>query len=56
MRGRGLADEADRPVRGDPFPRGVRQHRREIYHASRLVDGGRLHRGDFRAGPEFCAR
>ena len=46
VRGRGLADRADRPVRGDPFPRGVRQQRGQPDLAGVLVDGGGLDGGD----------
>jgi len=42
----GLADRADRPIRGNPFSRGVGQDGRQIDRASGLVDGGRLHGSD----------
>ena len=32
----GLGDRADRPVRGDPFARGMREHRGQIDHAASL--------------------
>ena len=46
MRGRGLTDRAYRPIRGDPFSRGMGQHGRQIDRASGLVDGGHLHGSD----------
>ena len=46
MRGRGLADGADRPVRGNPFPGRMRQHGRQIDDARGLIDRGGLHRRD----------
>ena len=42
MRGCGLADRADRPIRGDPFARGVSQHRRQIDDAGGLIERGGL--------------
>ena len=41
-----LADGADRPVRGDPFPRRMCQNRRKIDDAGVLVDRSSLHGGD----------
>ena len=44
--GRGLADRANRPVRGDPLARRMRQNRGEVDDAAGLVDRGCLHNGD----------
>ena len=46
MRGGGLGDGADRPVRGDPFPGGMGQHGGQIDDAGGLIDGGSLYRRD----------
>jgi len=46
MRGRGVGDGADRPIRGDPLTGGVSQHGRQIDRARGLVDRRNLHRGD----------
>src|SRR6266566_7005984 len=46
MRPFGLGYRADRPIRGDPFSRGMGKHRRQIDDADRLIDRGSLHRGD----------
>ena len=46
VRGGCLGDGADRPVRGDPFPRGMRQHGGQVDDARALVDRGGLHGGD----------
>ena len=46
MWGRCLADGADRPVRGDPFTRGMRQNRAEPDDAGSCVNGGGLHGRD----------
>ena len=45
MRGGGLADRAHRPVRGDPFARGMGEHGRQADQAAR-VDLGRLNGRD----------
>src|SRR5271157_6368905 len=42
MRCRRRTDGADGPVRGYPFPGGMREHRGEIDDAGRLVQRGRL--------------
>ena len=41
-----LGDRTDRPVRGNPFARGVRKHGGQIDDACGLVDRGGLDRGD----------
>ena len=46
MRPFGLGNRANRPVRGDPFARGMREHGRQIHDTGRLINRGRLHRGD----------
>src|SRR6266851_3258413 len=46
VRGRGVGEPADRPIRRDPFSRGVGEHRGQADGAARGVDGSRLNRGD----------
>src|SRR5262249_13889053 len=44
---RGLADRTDRPVRGNPFSRGMRQNRAKANDARGLINRGSLHGRDF---------
>ncbi len=46
MRGGGLADGTNRPVRGDPLPGGMGQKGGQSDLAAFLVDRGGLHGGD----------
>ncbi len=48
-----LCNGTDRPIRGDPFARGVGEHRRQVENAGRLVDGGGLHRRDLMLTERF---
>ena len=41
-----VRDRAYRPVRGDPFARGMGEHRGQIDDAGRLIDRGGLNGGD----------
>src|SRR5262245_18030227 len=43
MRARHVGNETDRPIRGDPFTRGMREHCGQIDEARCLVDGRGLH-------------
>src|SRR6516225_9798302 len=46
VRGGRVSDGANRPVRSNPFSRGVRQNRAEPDDAGGRVDRGGLYRGD----------
>jgi len=46
MGGRRFTDGADRPIRRDPFSRGMRQNRTEPDDAGGCVNGGGLHGRD----------
>src|SRR6516164_10124952 len=46
VRGGRVSDGADRPIRGDPFSRGMRQNRAEPNDASGFIDRGGLYCGD----------
>ena len=54
VRSGGLADGANRPVRRNPFPRGMRQDRGEIDDPGALVDRGRLYPWRSYAGPDLA--
>ena len=46
MRGRSLADRADRPIRRNPFSRGMRQYSRQINDARNLINRRGLYGSD----------
>ncbi len=46
MRARHLGHGTDRPIRGNPFAGGMRQHGGQVHDAGGLIDRGGLHGGD----------
>src|SRR5580692_11011914 len=49
-----IRNSADRPIRGDPLPRSMRQDRGEIDQTRSLVDGGCLHGGNLVLAQSFA--
>src|SRR6516165_7245027 len=46
MRSRGVADRADRPIRGNPFSRGMRKNRTESDDTDRFINRSGLYGRD----------